>query len=87
MNLHELTAHELVDLLKQKKTSVEQIYDSVVAQTKRLDKDVKAFVRLFHKPELKSSAGPFPMPIAIKDKIAPTIIGITRRSKWSEIQP
>ncbi len=68
MHLNELTAHELMDLFRQKKTSYEEITKTLLAKTGQVDKEVKAFVRTapvqtLHENSLLS------LPIAIKDNI------------------
>lgn len=80
MKLNALTAHELLDLLKQKKTSVKDIYASVLEAVQHVDKDVKAFVpgspktiagasSMSENKEEGSDNGSFPIPIAIKDNM------------------
>lgn len=70
MNLNQLTAHELLKLLEQKKTSAEEIYNDVIAQIKKSDSSVKAFLRLSQNPgDLKSTSAACPIPIAIKDNM------------------
>lgn len=83
MKLNELTAHELLNLLKQKKTSVKDIRDSVSEAIQHVDKDVKAFVpgslktvtgagRMSESNVQESGNGSFPLPIAIKDNMCVT---------------
>lgn len=71
MELNKLTAHELLDLIKDKKTSPEEIFDSVRKQIQRSDKDVKAYVRLNEDPLNDAIPGSraAPIPIAIKDNM------------------
>jgi aspartyl-tRNA(Asn)/glutamyl-tRNA(Gln) amidotransferase subunit A len=71
MNLNELTAHEILDLLKEKKTSVGEVHQSVVKQVKTIDPKVKAYVNWQEKKIEDSSlaAKPFPIPTAIKDNM------------------
>ena len=71
MKLNELTAHELLDLLKAKKTSEQEIRQSVLSAIKTTDKKIKAFVRLNENlGEASSSRGKFSgIPTAIKDNI------------------
>lgn len=76
MNLNELTAHELTDLLKEKKTTPEAVHASVLNAINTLDKSVKAYVRVNTKP---SPAGN--IPIAIKDNICMNGIETTCCSK------
>ncbi len=69
MQLNERTAHELLDLLKEKKTSSEEVFHSLLQRTDAVEKDVKAFVRLNRTiPTLKDSAATT-IPIAFKDNI------------------
>src|SRR5437016_10859368 len=68
MNLNELTAHELLDLYKAKKTSPEAAYNSLKEKISQTDSKVKAYVRT--KDKISNSAdGHLPIPIAIKDNI------------------
>jgi aspartyl-tRNA(Asn)/glutamyl-tRNA(Gln) amidotransferase subunit A len=78
MNLHHLTAHELLDLLKQKKTTAQDIYQSSVDQINQHDKSVKAFVRLHPKSDL---SGTCPIPIGIKDNMCINGVETTCASK------
>ncbi|MFA5060262.1 MAG: Asp-tRNA(Asn)/Glu-tRNA(Gln) amidotransferase subunit GatA [Candidatus Omnitrophota bacterium] len=71
MNLNELTAHELLELLKAKKTNAQEIFSSFRQQIQKVDGRVKAFVRLHEQDNKENStngklAG---IPIAIKDNI------------------
>ena len=67
MNLNELTAHEILDLLKQKKSSAKDVYEAVRTQIGKVDSKVKAYVRLNQKsPDFN---GAVPIPIAIKDNM------------------
>ena len=65
MNLNELTAHELTDLLKEKKTSPEAVHSSVLDAINAFDKSVKAYVRVNNKPSLAGNN--LSIPIAIKE--------------------
>jgi len=68
MKLNELTAHELLDLLKQKKTPIGDIEKSVRDTIKQCDEKIKAYVRPYKKgADTKSDA--IPIPIAIKDNM------------------
>ncbi len=70
MKLNELTAHQLLGLLKEKKTTSKDIYDAVHAQITRADKKVKAYVRLNSQKHLTSDPDQaYPLPTAIKDNI------------------
>jgi len=68
MDLYKLTAHELLDLLKEKKTSADQIAQSYAQRIGKVDPQVKAYVRVRPRDD-KAASGPFPLPIAIKDNI------------------
>ncbi len=72
MNLSTLTAHELLDLIKSKKTTAEEIYSSVLNRISAVEPKVKAYVRLRDKEKnaaaLKENSL-MPVPIAIKDNI------------------
>jgi aspartyl-tRNA(Asn)/glutamyl-tRNA(Gln) amidotransferase subunit A len=74
MNLHELTAHEILELIKTKKASAQEIFGDVSSHIDRVDPKVKAYVRRFANPFEISGyrAGAFPIPIAIKDNLCIT---------------
>src|SRR3989338_5668531 len=75
MKLNELTAHELLDLLKAKKTTPREIRDAVLAGIARTDGQVKAYVRLRSKAsgeQEPSGDVSMPIPIGIKDNICVT---------------
>ncbi len=71
MNLNEITAHELLDLLKQDKVSVQDIYQSITEKIKQTDHKIKAYVRLNTENNFSKlqDGGPYPIPIAIKDNL------------------
>ena len=71
MNLNEITAHELIDLLKAKKITPKSIYESVLKRIDAVDQKVKAYLRLTkQKPDFPTeNSTKFPIPIAIKDNI------------------
>jgi aspartyl-tRNA(Asn)/glutamyl-tRNA(Gln) amidotransferase subunit A len=70
MNLHELTAHDLIDKLKTKKISVQDVLNSVKAQISRVEDKIHSFVRINQTASAsKVSDQSFPLPIAIKDNI------------------
>jgi aspartyl-tRNA(Asn)/glutamyl-tRNA(Gln) amidotransferase subunit A len=75
MNLNELTAHEILALVKNGKTTALDVYNSVMTTVKNNDSKVKAYVRTSEADSglssLKADA-PFPIPIAIKDNISTT---------------
>ncbi len=71
MNLNELTAHELLDLIKAKKTDAHSARQATIEQIKKTDDKVKAYLRLIDPPgdENSTSKAAYPIPIAIKDNI------------------
>ncbi len=83
MKLNELTAHEILDLIKQKKTSSGEVCQAVLDQIERSDENVKAFVRLNDQASAtaKEANGPVPIPIAIKDNICITDQEVTCSSR------
>lgn len=74
MNLNELTAHEILDLVKSGKTTPSDVNQSVLKTVKDKDKNVKAYVRTCDDAELTTpkAGAAFPIPIAIKDNICMT---------------
>jgi aspartyl-tRNA(Asn)/glutamyl-tRNA(Gln) amidotransferase subunit A len=67
MNLHSLTAHALLDLLKSGKASAKEAYEAVLGRIEAVDHKVKAYVRpAKNKPEFK---GDLQISIAIKDNL------------------
>ena len=71
MELNKLTAHELLDLIKNHKTTPDEILGSIHEQIQKSDKDVKAYVRLNeNKIDTKTANNqPMPIPIGIKDNM------------------
>jgi len=71
MKLNALTAHELLDLIQEKKTTPQDIQQDILARIEKSDKDVNAYVRLNqHGSNLVEFDGqPFPIPIGIKDNM------------------
>jgi len=67
MQYHQLTAHEILDLIRRKKVSPADVYQSIVDHINDYDKDLNAYARLIQTPSEPS--GQFPVPIAIKDNI------------------
>ncbi len=67
MNYYELTAHEILDLIKDKKTSASDVYQSVLDHVNDCDKGLNAYVRLAKNSNI--TGGSTPIPIAIKDNI------------------
>jgi len=70
VNFNELTAHELRDLIKTKKTSALEIRDSLLSRIKKTDGKVKAYVRTFEdQVEAQAPDTDMGIPISIKDNI------------------
>ncbi len=71
MSLNTLTAHELIDLIKEKKVTPQEVHQSVLDQIKKSDKDVNAYVRLSPNAvdyeDINNKA--CPVPIGIKDNM------------------
>ncbi len=74
MNLNQLTAHELLDLIREKKTTPQEVCDAVLAQIRTSDPQIKAYVRLRANPHPPQPLGSLsaPIPIGIKDNICVT---------------
>jgi aspartyl-tRNA(Asn)/glutamyl-tRNA(Gln) amidotransferase subunit A len=68
MNLHELSAHKLLELYKAKQASPKEVYDAVSARIKDIDPKVKAYVRLASRPPDFKGQG-FQIPIGLKDNL------------------
>lgn len=69
MKLNELTAHEILDQIKENKTTVDEVCASVMNQIKNYDQRVNAYVRLYELSNNMASNKPFPIPIGIKDNM------------------
>jgi len=70
MNLNERTAHELLDLIKAKKTTSLTIWDSLHQAIKAHDQKINAYTKLCDKPQNENfQDGSIPIPISIKDNI------------------
>jgi len=72
MKSHELTAHEILDLIQDKKISSKDVYQSIINHIEIFDKNINAYVRLFDISEEEiphKGSSPYPIPIAIKDNI------------------
>jgi len=71
MNLNTLTAHEVLDLIRQKKTTPRAVFEAVTGQIDKIDKQVSAFVRLSRDPgDFEPSGGlSVPVPVAVKDNL------------------
>jgi aspartyl/glutamyl-tRNA(Asn/Gln) amidotransferase C subunit len=72
MSLNELTAHEILGLIKTKKTTPNDVYQSVISAIREKDSAVKAYVRTCENnadlATLKADAK-FPIPTTNKDNI------------------
>ncbi|MBF0521809.1 MAG: Asp-tRNA(Asn)/Glu-tRNA(Gln) amidotransferase subunit GatA [Candidatus Omnitrophica bacterium] len=68
MTPNTLTAHAILDLIKQKKLSAKDVFASVSAQIQKTEKDVHAYATIFDAPQIQENAA-VPIPIAIKDNI------------------
>ncbi|MCB9757711.1 MAG: Asp-tRNA(Asn)/Glu-tRNA(Gln) amidotransferase subunit GatA [Candidatus Omnitrophica bacterium] len=72
MSLNELTAHEILGLIKTKKTTPNDVYQSVISAVREKDSAVKAYVRTCENnadlATLKADAK-FPIPTTNKDNI------------------
>lgn len=80
MNFYQLTAHEILELIKERKASAQDVYASVADQVRRCDGKVKAYVRLNAAPAVNKDAAQ-PIPIAIKDNICVEGVETTCSSK------
>ncbi|MFH0738321.1 MAG: Asp-tRNA(Asn)/Glu-tRNA(Gln) amidotransferase subunit GatA [Candidatus Omnitrophota bacterium] len=75
MELYSLTAHELIDLIKDKKTDANQVLESLRARISSVELKVGAYVRLGQAKKVtsqaqkESSQGLFGIPVSIKDNI------------------
>lgn len=69
MKLNELTAHELLDLIKAGTITPADIYASVQKQISEKDKDINAYVRLFDSAQSVSADAVMPIPTGIKDNM------------------
>jgi aspartyl-tRNA(Asn)/glutamyl-tRNA(Gln) amidotransferase subunit A len=67
MNLHELTAHEILDSIKNQKITGSDVYQSTIDYIQSGKKDINAYVRLNEVKDFKD--GNFPIPIGIKDNM------------------
>lgn len=68
MKLNTLTAHEILNLIKQKKNSAKEIFVSVSDQIKKSEKDVHAYATIFDNPKIEETSA-YPIPIAIKNNL------------------
>lgn len=68
MNIHSLTAHELLALYASGQAKPQDVYEAFLSRIKSLDGKVKAYVRTAAStPDFKG--GQFPIPIGIKDNL------------------
>ncbi len=84
MNLNQLTAHEILDLIKSGKTTSQDVYKSVMDAVKKNDPAVKAYVRTCENiPQLTTPKADtaFPIPTTNKDNICITDNETTCASK------
>ncbi|MBI5416178.1 MAG: Asp-tRNA(Asn)/Glu-tRNA(Gln) amidotransferase subunit GatA [Candidatus Omnitrophica bacterium] len=78
MNINQLTAREILDLIEKKKASPGEVYDSVLRQVKAADKEIHAYVRVHDAAGANSAGSPsVPVPIGIKDNICVTGVETT----------
>ncbi len=76
MELYELTAHEILDMVKNREVSVSDVYESLSNRIAVCDDKVNAYVRVFEDDYCKQYINReedltkfFPIPIAVKDNI------------------
>ncbi|HAH21157.1 MAG: aspartyl/glutamyl-tRNA amidotransferase subunit A [Omnitrophica WOR_2 bacterium GWF2_43_52] len=71
MEIHQLTAHELLEKLKSKETTQEEILASLKKRIEDVEVKVKAFVRVEKPahPHTRAPADSYCLPIAVKDNI------------------
>lgn len=67
MELYELTVHELVEKLKNKETTVEEIITAYLNRIDEKEKDVQAFITLSNKEEVLEKAKKIDKPIQEKN--------------------
>lgn len=67
MELYRLTAHELFDQIKRGDITSDQIYRSLLDRIAKVDKNVRAFIRLNN--DISNNNSAHAIPIAIKDNI------------------
>lgn len=66
MNPYDLTAHQILALIRDGKSSPREIFQSVLARAREVNDRTNAFLRFF---EPAFSQGAYPIPIGIKDNI------------------
>lgn len=69
MSACHLTAHEILDLIKSGKLSIDELIFAFRQRIAAVDPKVKAMVRLVPDPAVRLSKGGMPVPIAIKDNM------------------
>lgn len=68
MKFHSLTAHQILDLYKEKKAAPEDVLKDLRSRISAIDSKVRAYARL--SAEQAPATGPMPIPIAIKDNMS-----------------
>ncbi len=77
MELYELTAHEILDMVRKGEVALSEVYESLFHRVAVCDDKLNAYVRLFKDDYLKQDifikekdlTKSFPIPIAVKDNI------------------
>ena len=72
MKYNELTAHQILDLIKEKKTSAKEVTEACLSQITKVDENINSFVRLMDNTLdslTTESTTKFPIPTAIKDNM------------------
>ena len=69
MNLHELTAHEILSLIQSKKTTAQDVYQSVAQHIDAHEENIHAYARLNKNPKITD--GSTPIPIGIRTNATP----------------
>lgn len=68
MNLHTLTAHEIIEQINNKKIHAKEVHDDIQLQIEKYDTDINAYVRLNNDAQIDDTTS-YPIPIAIKDNM------------------
>lgn len=69
MNLNTLTAQEILDLIKNKATTPQDVYQSVIAENDRVNDKTNAMIRINKETPTIDPNAKYPIPIAIKDNM------------------